>query len=55
MASEEVHRVWEEVQTAAVWGAGRPAEASPPVEPSAGCRSPAATSGRPLEDGWAYP
>lgn len=39
----------------AVLGAGQPAEACLPEEPSAGCRLPAGTSGRPLEEGWAYP
>lgn len=51
----EVLRVSGEVQTAAVLGAGPPAEACLPEEPSAGCRLLGATSGRPLEAGWAYP
>lgn len=55
MASEEALQVSEGVQTAAVWGAGPPAEACLPEESSAGCRLLEATSGRPLEAGWAYP
>lgn len=40
---------------AAVWGAALPAEACPPRESSAGCRSLAETSGRRLVAGWTYP
>lgn len=40
---------------AAAWGAGLPAEACRPEEPSAGAQPLTGTSGRPLEGGWAYP
>lgn len=44
-----------EVQRAAAWGAGLPAEACPSEESSVGCHLLVGTSGRPLEEGWIYP
>ena len=54
-ALEEVLQVWGGVQTPVVWGAGHPAEACPPEDPSVSLRLLAETSGRPLEEGWVCP
>lgn len=40
---------------AVVWGAGLPAEACPSERASAVFQLLVGTSGRPLEEGWAYP
>lgn len=52
---EEVLRVWGGVQTDAAWVADLPAEVCQVEEPSVGRQCLVVTSGRPLEEGWAYP